>query len=46
MFISLFPSQMRRVLEGCVYKRAAFKRGSMVINPSGKTFGDVEEQTF
>ena len=30
--MSLFPSQMRRLLEGSVYKRAAFRRGNTVTD--------------
>ena len=29
--MSLFPSQMRRLLESCVNDRAAFKRGNTVF---------------
>ena len=32
VFISFFPSQMRRLLEGDIYKRSVFKRGNTLTN--------------
>ena len=37
-FILLFPSQMRRLLEGGVYKRVAFKRETTVYGKGPKDF--------
>ena len=32
VFISFFPSQMQRLLEGDIYKRAVLERGNTLTN--------------
>ena len=45
-FISLFPSQMRCLLEGGVYKRAAFIRGNTVTIKFLTTISSLSQPGF